>query len=307
MKNFISTLGTRICLGGEGMGLYQGKAITIPITSLKTSVSIEKNDNGISIKNSPTQKLPQEIEAIIRTFNKYNYYPNNILIDIKSNIPTGFGLASSATFYMAICKAINGYFMYKINKPKLIKIAYEAEYLDQGVLVGLTDTYAVTNRKILFQDHSYEPSLLEEIDLFPEDTSIIIAGSYPTTYEKTGIDLKNKFLVKDQGVLRYQKNIKKLIPLLKEAWIEKNKNKISHTIRLLFKTVIDDLGIKNNDYLEMTKCAIKAGAYCAKNIGLREKGGSIYALCLNTKVEKVVRKLKNYCSFIHVISEKDIG
>lgn len=43
MREHIFNLGTRICLGGEGLGLYAGKAITMPISSLSTTISVHPN------------------------------------------------------------------------------------------------------------------------------------------------------------------------------------------------------------------------------------------------------------------------
>lgn len=181
-------LGTRVCLGGEGWGLYGGKAITIPINSLSTNIIIGPNpDSGVKILRN---EFPDEVSAVLRMYGKHHMYPNNIYISIESTVPVGYGLASSATFYACLTLALNNYFLYNLSTTELIQIAYEAEHFDQNVLVGLTDTYGVIYREILFQDHSHSPSCLTKLNEFPSNTSLIIAGSIPSSYKQIGVQLK---------------------------------------------------------------------------------------------------------------------
>lgn len=292
------TLGTRICLGGEGLGLYGGKAVTIPIDSLSTSVAISPNpDNGVSILSN----FSEEVSAVLRMYHKHGLYPDNICISSESSVPIGYGLASSATFYAYLTLALKKYFSYDLTTTELIKIAYDAEHIDQGVLVGPTDTYAVMHRKILFQDHSSTPSNLIEIAKFPSNTSLVIAGRLPSSYKQTGAQLKERVTLREKGIVRYTDKVSKLIPLLASAFNHDDKASIGRIITALFESVCTDININNNDYSTMTAVALSAGAYAAKNIGLRPNGGSIFALCEPLCVARVTQALTVHSTFVYVV------
>lgn len=305
-------LGTRVCLGGEGLGLYAGKAITIPIDLLSTNITIEHNYyKGIEILNKNLSKESYDefysgVLAVLRTYNKYKMYPDNICITIESSVPIGFGLASSATFYACLTIAINNYFSYKLTTTELIQIAYSAEHIEQGVLVGLTDTYAVMYRKILLQDHSQIPSKLIELTMFPSNTTLIIVGDTPSSYKHIGLQLKERIIAHEEGVVRYANKVSNLIPLLSNAFKNNDKVNIQKIVALLFESVCIDMNINNPSYHNMIKKALSAGAYAAKNIGLRSHGGSIYALCESRFVSQVVEVLNKFCTFVYLINNKHI-
>lgn len=305
-------LGTRICLGGEGLGLYGGKAITLPINSLFTTVSIIFNQEKSvrifrdSLFKELSNDFSDEILSVLRVYNQHNLYPNNIDIAVESSVPIGYGLASSATFYACLTAALNNYFSFNLTVKELIQIAYTAEHIDQGVLVGLTDTYAVMYRKIILQDHSVTPSKLIDLGAFPSSTLLIIAGSSPSFYKHIGEELKNRIVGHEQGIMRYKDTVSKLVPLLARAFTNDDKASIENIISTLFQSICIDIGINNPDYTNMIAMAKSSGAYAAKNIGLRSHGGSVFALCDPKYVPQVIQVLTPLSTFIKVISPDHI-
>lgn len=306
------TLGARVCLGGEGLGLYKGKAITVPIKSLSTSISVHTNlDQGVRLfrrgaSRERSGNFSEEVMAVCRTYNKFGFYPDNIDISITSSVPIGYGLASSATFYACLATALNNYFSYNLTETEIIQVAYDAEHVDQGVLVGLTDTYAVIRRGILFQDHSHTPSRITELHKFPSHTSLVIAGSTSSSYKSTGAQLKERVLMQEEGIMRYTEKVSELIPLLARAFSYDDKIGVSDTTARLFESVCFDMRINNLDYCTMVTAALQAGAYAAKNIGLRSTGGSVFALCSPELTPQVVQALAKHGAFVHVVPENQI-
>lgn len=56
----------------------------------------------------------------------------------------------------------------------------------------------------------------------------------------------------------------------------------------------------------MVTVALSAGAYAAKNIGLRSTGGSIFALCEHCYVSQVAKALATHSTFVYIINKEQI-
>ncbi len=297
------SLGTRICLGGEGMGLYGGKAITLPIDAFTTTVevaspSLEKQK---SHDNTSIGELSTVVQAIQTVFTSEGYELGDFSVFLRQAVPTGYGLASSATLYACITQCISTRFNFNLKTEDVARIAYRAEHEENKVLVGKTDTRAVLYRKTEMQDYSSAVPVYTELTSLSEDSAIIIFGRNPSGYSQTGESIKARFAQNDPGIMAYANIVCELIPTLATAWNGNDRTSIKQITTRLFDSIFEDLKIQNADYREMAALALEAGAYASKNIGLRGTGGAMYALVDVEKVTHVLNAVKNQSDFAKVL------
>lgn len=286
-------VGSRICLGGEGLGLYSGKAITIHIKNLSVNIKIGSSGK----KNS---SFAREIDAIYDSFKKFGYHISTPELIISTTIPSGYGLASSAALMFAIAIAYNKYNEINCSSNELEDIAYYAEHKILNVLVGKTDTYAVSRGGMQFQDHSVTPSkIIQNLnkDIF-NDYVFFVIGSHPTDYRKIGLIIQQKSIKGNVGFKRYKENVNLILPLLWDNIMKNNVLISSKLINNLYLSLKNDLEINNPDYDFLIKLAYENGAVAAKNIGLRVTGGSIYAIVPTRISHEFQQALKGKVDFI---------
>ena len=302
-------LGTRICLAGEGLGLYGGKAITIPIDSPSTTVTVTlAREQGSSIvsREETGENLDLVVSAIQQAMRARGFDPDGFHLLLESSVPTGYGLASSATLYASVTECLNRSFGYNMSIDDVGSIAYEAEHVINKVLVGKTDTNAVLHREIMLHDYGVIPACLSKLRGFPSNTSMIIVGDKPSSYAGIGLLLKKRVLSQDKGIEEYRRAVDVLVPQLAEAFDCDDRKSISSLIQEIFKSVHNDLGVANPDYHRMVETALSAGAYAAKNVGLRTTGGCVYALCDSADEMNVCKAFGNSYAFVKILKKDQI-
>ena len=147
----------RVNLMGEHVDYNAGCVIPLQINR-SVKVSIEQNNDieGISIKsenyddkvltNVLNEKIDNWADFIIGAcsiFGKeFNISIEKLFIDIKSNLPIGIGVSSSAAVTVAMLRALSNYYQIDIQKEKLVKLAYSVEKDFVGVAGGLMDQFA---------------------------------------------------------------------------------------------------------------------------------------------------------------------
>lgn len=307
-RKYTYRLGARICLAGEGLGLYKGKAITLPIDCFSITLIVKRShSSGFEIHSSQNEEeLRKVISAVQQAFKTKDLFPNGFSLWIKANVPMGYGLASSATLYAVSVLAFNDVFGYNLNMDDIASIAYYAERTVNGVLVGKTDTRAVLYRKIMLQDNASTFDSFTKLKDCPDDLAFVVIGDKPSQYSHTGIKMKERFEAQEPGIMEYARNVARLVPELAEAWDAYDKERMALSIKLLFRSVCNDLKIGNSDYSRLIEIALSSGAYAAKNIGLRPSGGSIYAICDAERAQSVANAFKDDYPFVKIIHKQAI-
>ncbi|MDO8513428.1 MAG: hypothetical protein Q7S37_02920 [bacterium] len=300
------TLGTRIAIAGEGLGLFKGKTVVAAITNLLTTVAIENLGTGICIRYGPpfesTAPSLDSVGAIVRTFQKRHHAVNNIRVSVSSNVPIGQGLASSGVLLSSLAKCFNTHFDLGYELDELVNIAWEAEKIDQGIVCGKFDYYAILYKGVLLQDFGQEPIRIQRFSL-PTDTIIVIGTTgISTPYGAVGASIKERFAAQDPAVYAYRDSMCTATEELVSASELGDKKRIGELISFFHNAIRNQLKIKNLQIDMLVETALLHGAYAAKTCGIRFDGGSMFAFCTNDTAQRVAHALVQKGAGAHIVS-----
>jgi len=142
------------------------------------------------------------IIGVVAQFKKVVSLPIGFDLRLKSDVPVGAGLSSSAAIESAVAFAINELFALGFDRMQLTKMAQKAEHEYAGVLCGIMDQFASMFGKkdqvILLDcktmEYQYYPLQLEHYDIVLLDTQIkhaLASSEYNTRRQECeqGIEL----------------------------------------------------------------------------------------------------------------------
>jgi galactokinase len=185
----------RINLIGEHTDYNEGFVMPAAIQKAAT-VYIEKREDSTihlfaeDIQESYTLNLDtvaksskdwaNYIIGVIAQFQKLVTIPAGFTLRLKSDVPIGAGLSSSAAIECAVAFAINELFALGLDRMHLTKMAQKAEHEYAGVLCGIMDQFASMFGKkdqVILLDcktihYQYYPLKLSNYDIVLLDTQI---------------------------------------------------------------------------------------------------------------------------------------
>jgi len=185
----------RINLIGEHTDYNEGFVMPAAIQKAAT-VYIEKREDSTihlfaeDLKESYTLNLDtvtksskdwaNYIIGVIAQFQKVVTIPVGFTLRLKSDVPIGAGLSSSAAIECAVAFAINELFALGLDRMHLTKMAQKAEHEYAGVLCGIMDQFASMFGKkdqVILLDcktmhYQYYPLKLANYDIVLLDTQI---------------------------------------------------------------------------------------------------------------------------------------
>ena len=273
----------KIILFGEHAVVYGESAIALPIENAVQVVIKETEKESIFLFNGYEQySLDMEsieyahmVVLVKKICNLLEIKNNKFFIKINSRVPISMGLGSSASFVIAITRAIISLYNLPISDDKVNEIAFECEKISHGNPSGIDNTVATYGQPILFNKHT-------EMENLQSDNSgslpILIAISKQSSRT---IDVINEVSSRyEKNVSLYSDIFKQLGLISKEsvtALRENNLEKIG-TMMNVAHGLLNSIGVSNVELEKMVWLARSNGALGAKITG-SGGGGSIIILC----------------------------
>lgn len=307
MKKTETILGSRIAIAGEGLGLFKGKTIVAAITNLATTVTIgDTETEGIDVHyGQPFEYSAPSLDsvgAIVRTFQRRHHTVNNIRVTVSSNVPIGQGLASSGALLSALAECFNKHFDLGYGLEELVNIAWEAERIDQGVVCGKFDYYAIVYKGVLLQDFGQEPTRIQRFSLPPDTIVVVGTIGISTPYGAVGASIKERFTTQDPTVHVYRDSMHLATEEFLVAAKLGDKKRIGELISFFHSAIRTQLKIENPQIDTLVETALLHGAYASKTCGIRFDGGSMFAFCTNETAQKVAQAIEQKGARTYIVS-----
>jgi mevalonate kinase len=204
-KTVIVSSPGKIIIGGEHAVVYGRRALVTSIGMrlyMQLTEDKESNKKLINISFYDTNKsylidllnlndsYPIEIQAIIFIYNYFNSL-NQMNLQVRSEIPIGSGLGSSAAFSVCLVGCFYLLCYKKLNQEDINQLAYKVECLFHGTPSGIDNTISTYGQSLV-----YSRTLKKHLDFHLSNLAIIDTGIPKST--KRMVDLVRVFVENNQ-------------------------------------------------------------------------------------------------------------
>lgn len=287
-------------LFGEHAVVYGYPAIAIPVTQLKTTITIHPNPLGKSndiIINAPDIGLYKNLTSLPKTHPittafdvvclhlGITNYPS-CTVKITSTIPIASGLGSSASIAVSLIKAFSQFMGAVLPPQTIIDLSYKVETIYHGTPSGIDNTVIGFEKGVLFQKGK-KIQLLQ----IGKPVFILIANS--------GIPGKTKEAVSgvrkrwEQNKTKYDSLFEKIGTITQQALDSLKTGDVIKLGSLMIEnhTCLQNLGVSHSTLDSLVNTAISNGAFGAKLCG-GGLGGNVIALINPDHSDKIQQALK---------------
>ncbi|MHA1238536.1 MAG: mevalonate kinase [Candidatus Odinarchaeia archaeon] len=298
----IASAPAKCILTGEHAVVYGAHAIVLAIELRAFSKVKLTEDNNITITSTNLnikEKFPAELVDYKKIGEKYLTpiwitackvmehldTASGLEIIIRSNIPPGAGLGSSAAVSVATVAAVANALNTHLDKDTVSKIAFEAEKYIHGTPSGIDNTISTYGGALL-----YSRSKFTKIK-FPKDLPLIIG--YTGKQRNTG-SLVSKVRYRRSVYSDIMDNIIKSIDFISieaKKYLESENLKKLGELMEINQGLLYAMGVSTFDLDKFVYAAKNAGAYGAKLTGAGG-GGCIVILSPPTHFQQVIDAIK---------------
>ena len=140
-------------LMGEHFVLYGSPAIAIPLPQLRLHVDLCQTDLGrMSSRSEEGPLTDPEVEKLISlAFSMMEVVPDSWDLYIRSNIPLGCGLGSSAALSVALLRALAQCKNVNLSPTRLNELAFELEKVSHGSPSGVDNAVVTMEGPVWFE------------------------------------------------------------------------------------------------------------------------------------------------------------
>jgi len=235
------------------------------------------------------------VRAVVNTFRKMDYSLQGMDIELKTTIPVGTGLASSAALCVSVAHAISAACEFKLSPVDLANIAYVAEANEVKTGCGQMDPHSSAQGSLCYIDCSTEPPRrIGRLELKKPFPIVIGDTRVPRKASRVLHWLGRKVREKDPDMLE---GVRKIISLVNRAWRELRRpdwspQRIGGYMNENQRLLRDYLRVSTFEIEELIYAALKAGALGAKLTGAGG-GGCIIAFTSPEDQSKVAKSIED--------------
>lgn len=282
-KKAIGFAQSKLILIGEHAVVYGQPAIALPFPLIGVESIVEYMPGEIYLKSDlykgPISKAPKLLNGIVSTIKhtlkvlKLPY--KDLLIEVKSTIPPGKGLGSSAAVATAVVKSLFTYSKETFTDEQVLEFANIAETHAHGSPSGI-DSLAVNSLKPVWYQRE-EP--IDYIEIKGE-FHFVVADSGREADTKTAVGTVRELMnAAPKKIEKTMKHLGEITYQVRESLENSSKQMLGFLLNEAQKELVT-LGVSDLGINKLIKLAIDEGALGAKLTGAGN-GGCIIALAKN--------------------------
>lgn len=266
----------RICLMGDKVDLLGKPVIGMAINLMLTVNYKEKGSNEIEFYSHDTRERvnfklgdnpPRNIDlaywSVLFERLKKNI-SKGFYIEVKSDIPIGAGLSTSAALSIGFIKALNQALDLNLSKSEIAELAYLGENHDLGIQCGRLDQYTEAFGGVVFINTGENPSV-EYLDV--DNLPVVVGNSMEERKASSILNrIKKQIEQKDPVTLKAFKVIERCVYQAKKALLTGDFKELGRLMNIqqeqerIIRTDTEKI-------VNLCNAANDAGAFGAKQMG----------------------------------------
>lgn len=288
---------SKLILVGEHAVVHGQPAIAIPFPLVGVESTVERVLGSVKIDSSfyhgPIDSAPESLEGIVccikETVKHLNLPCRDLLIQIKSSIPPGKGLGSSASVAIAVIKSLFNYAGKKYTQEELLDLVNVSETFAHGAPSGI-DPLTITSECPVWYERDNGVGYINP----KSDFHFIVADTGRMADTRSAIESVTSLL--KYAPKRFQAKLERLGDIthqVKDALEKASKQVLGQLLNEAQKE-LEALGVSDAGLNRLIYFALQEGALGAKLTG-GGNGGCIIALAQNEiHSRQLTEKLKRF-------------
>ncbi len=283
----------KVILLGEHAAVYGRHALALPIAGGVTATVEEAASLTLEV---PDWGLTRDISAdgdgvdaaVRRILENLGVGREGFSIRVRSALPRGMGLGSSAAFAVAIVRAFDTLLGLSLDDDRVNEIAFECEKLAHGNPSGVDNTLATFARPMLFCRR--ESFVVEPLELADRPPIVIACSQQPGVTHEQVAGVRKRHDAQPAAFDAIFDQIDALSVAGAKALVAGDYDELGKLMNIC-QGLLNALGVSTPELERMVDIARRAGAAGAKLTGAGG-GGSIVAVCPGS-VKEVVTALRS--------------
>lgn len=282
-KTATGVANSKLILVGEHAVVHGQPAIAIPFPLVGVESIVEYVPGAVKLDSAfyhgPIDSAPSSLEGIVNCIKEtldYLEMPcKDLMIQIKSSIPPGKGLGSSASVAIAVIKSLFNYAKRTYTEDELLHLANVAEMFAHGAPSGI-DSLTITSEHPVWYEREQSVDYIKPTC----DFYFIVADTGRMADTRSAIESVAQRL--KAAPKRFQGKLEKLGEIthqVKDALEKASKQLLGQLLNEAQKE-LEELGVSDAGLNRLIYFALQEGALGAKLTG-GGNGGCIIALARN--------------------------
>lgn len=296
-KIAIGTAQSKLILVGEHAVVHGQPAIAIPFPLVGVESIVEHVLGAVKIDSTfyhgPIDSAPSALTGIVTcikdTLNYLDLPCKDLLIRIKSSIPPGKGLGSSASVAIAVVKSLFSYSNQEYGREQLLELANIAETYAHGAPSGI-DSLTITSKSPVWYEKNQKVKYIKPSGNF----HFIVADTGRMADTRSAVEsIANLIKLAPKKIQTKLERLGEITSQVKVALEKASKNLLGQQLNEAQK-VLESLGVSDAGLNRLIYYALQEGALGAKLTG-GGNGGCIIALAQDEEHSRqLTEKLKRF-------------